>query len=259
MSKGAQTQLVSTKSLSYPSSYVKAMYDQYREWVFDEEEAPLLKGSWREKVFKAPAETPLDLEIGPGSGGFLHYISQQNKDRLYLSIELKYKPLIQSARKIKKSRCDNARLIRHNGRLLKNIFAREEINNVYIYFPDPWPKKRHHKHRLLLPDFVYNLYSIQKPHSFVEIKTDHLAYFSEMQKVFQKSPYIAKIISKDLHQRVAGDTRRDPALPAETAVPSPHFGFTTFFEKIFIKQNHPICYARYAKGISTSGLKDEAI
>ena len=256
MSKGAQTQLIGAKSFSNPSAYVKAIYGPYKDWVWDEESAPLLKGCWRKKVFKAPLSAPLDLEIGPGAGHFLHYISRLNQNRLYLSIELKYKPLVQSARKIKQDLCQNARLVRYNARLLQNIFASEEINNVYIYFPDPWPKKRHHKHRLIKTDFVRNMYLIQREGSFVEIKTDHLAYFKEMQEIFKNSPYIEKIRLTDLHNAQAC-FEKDVALEGTRACDKAleHAGFNllnnnfiTFFEKIFIKQNHPVCYARYRKG-----------
>ena len=249
MSKGAQTKLIGAKFFSYPSSYVKAMYGQYKAWVFDEEEAPFIKGAWREKVFKKPLAIPLDLEIGPGSGDFLHHISQLNKNRLYLSIELKYKPLIQSARKLKKSACHNAKLIRYNACLLQDLFALKELNNVYIYFPDPWPKKRHHKHRLIKPLFVKNLYLIQKSQSFVEIKTDHHSYFEEIREVFKQSAYQEQVILKDLHSqgtkaKPLNQQRQDFKLSAT----NPSFdNFITFFEKIFINQNHPICYARYIK------------
>ena len=231
MSKGAQTILVHSKSLPYPNSYVQAMYREYKTWVWDEEQSPLFKGHWREQVFKASPSAPLDLEIGPGSGDFLQHISMLNKDRFYLALELKYKPLIQCARKIKKHNLRNARLIRYNARLLKDIFVTEELNNVYIYFPDPWPKKRHHKHRLIKPDFIKDLYIIQKLGSFVEIKTDHKKYFEEMQKCFKESPYREKDVSLDLH----GEREKIRTT------------FATFFEHIFIRQNHPICYARYVK------------
>ena len=269
MSKGAQTQLIGARSFSHPSSYVQAMYGPYRAWIWDEESAPLLKGFWRKKVFKVPNVIPLDLEIGPGAGDFLHYISQLNPNRLYLSIELKYKPLVQSARKIKQSLCQNARLIRYNARLVRNIFVPEEINNVYIYFPDPWPKKKHHKHRLIKTDFVRNMYLIQREGSFVEIKTDHLAYFEEMREIFTESPYIEQIMLTDLHksqnqnvflQGTALDgfsaSKVDKKLENSNKASIEHKesnklnqdNFITFFEKIFIKQNHPVCYARYMKG-----------
>ncbi len=255
MSKGAQTILVHSRSLRHPSSYVQAMYREYSSWIWDEEQSPLFKGHWREKMFKAPLSAPLDLEIGPGSGDFIQHISLLNKDRFYVAMELKYKPLIQCARKIKKHNCLNARLIRYNARLLRDIFCKKELNNVYVYFPDPWPKKRHHKHRLIKPDFLKDLYMIQRPGSFVEIKTDHKEYFDEMQKSFKESPYREQHISLDLHEERKksmalnkhGEQKKSMVLNRPGEEEKTGDNFVTFFEQIFIRQKHPVCYARYVK------------
>ena len=231
MSKGAQKKLVQSKTLSHPSSYVKAMYDQYHSWVFDEEDCLKFKGQWRKLMFQAPESKNLDVEIGPGSGGFFEHMAVNNKNRLFIAIELKYKPLIQTTRKIKESVCMNAKTIRYNARILKDIFEPEELNNIYIHFPDPWPKKRHHKHRLIKPDFVKTLYDLQKKSSFVEVKTDHKAYAHEIKSIFKDSPYQKIEYYDDLHKQT--DLMTD--------------NFITNFEKIFIRKKEPIFYLRCMK------------
>ena len=231
MSKGAQTKLIQSKSLSHPSFYVKAMYDQYLSWVFDEEDCLKFRGQWRKLVFKSSESAKLDVEIGPGSGGFFEHMAVNNKNRLFIAIELKYKPLIQTTRKIKQSACTNAKTIRYNARMLKDIFEPEEFNNIYIHFPDPWPKKRHHKHRLINPNFVKTLYELQRKGSFVEVKTDHKAYAHEIKSIFKDSPYQKIEYYDDLHKQT--DLSKD--------------NFITNFEKIFIRKNQPICYLRYVK------------
>lgn len=231
MSKGAQTKLVQSKTLSHPSSYVKAMYDQYHLWAFDEEDCLQFKRQWRKRVFQAPESKNLDMEIGPGSGGFFEYMAKNNKDRLFIAIELKYKPLIQTTRRIKKSVCTNAKTIRYNARMLKDIFAPEELNNIYIHFPDPWPKKRHRKHKLIKPDFVKTLYTLQKKGAFVEVKTDHKAYAKEIKSIFEESSYQKIEYYDDLHKQK--DLTEDH--------------FITNFEKIFIRKKEPVFYLRCMK------------
>ena len=231
MSKGAQTKLAQSKSFLHPSSYVKAMYSKYRSWVFDEEDCLQFKNEWRKQVFKSNTSTKLDLEIGPGAGDFFMYLATHNTNRLFIAVELKYKPLIQSAQKIKKKICMNAKAIRYNARMLDDIFSPEEINNIYIHFPDPWPKKRHHKHRLVTQDFVKKIYKLQRKNSFVEIKTDHRTYFNEIRAIFKNSSYQKSECYDDLHKNM---------LLSEP-------NFITNFEKIFIRKNQAIYYLKYIK------------
>ena len=232
MSKGAQKTLVHSKTLPHPNSYVKALYEgQYKSWVFDERDCLLFKGHWREKVFQSSDSTELDLEIGPGTGSFFSHLTVSHPDRLFIAVELKYKPLIQSVRRLQSNYCVNARVIRYNARMLGDIFAPKELNNIYIYFPDPWPKKRHHKHRLITPEFIDMLYHLQIKNSFVEIKTDHQSYYEEIQSIFKESNYTISTYShylqKDIHLRGSN--------------------FITQFEKIFLKKNLPIYYSKYIK------------
>ena len=206
------------------------MYNKYSSWVFDEADSLQFKGQWRAQVFNATKNTNLDLEIGPGAGDFFSFIATHNKDRFFIAMELKYKPLIQTTWKIKERNCLNAKTIRYNARMLGDVFASEELNNIYIHFPDPWPKKRHHKHRLIKPDFVKTLYQLQKNKSFIEIKTDHQEYFREIHSIFKNSPYKEVHFSDDLHK---------------SKIPSQ--GFITQFEKIFIRKNQAIHYLKYTK------------
>ena len=233
MSKGAQTQLIRSKSLAFPNAYVTAMYKSYKAYVWDEEDCVAFKGCWREKGFGASSSSDrkMDLEIGPGSGGFFAHICTKRPERLFVALELKYKPLIQTARKIKALGCTNAKVIRYNACMLTDVFAPREIDNIYIHFPDPWPKKRHHKHRLIKPDLVRALYALQKKGSFVEVKTDHQAYFKEIQKVFSASAYRKLTQSQDLH--------KNPGLTQDN--------FITSFEKIFINKKQAVYYLKCVK------------
>ena len=235
MSKGAQKILVQSKALPHPNSYVKALYnDKYKSWIFDEADCLLFKGQWRKEVFKSLVSAKLDLEIGPGSGAFLEYLTTSHPNRLFIAIELKYKPLIQTVRRIQSNNSINARVIRYNACMLKDIFASEELNNVYIYFPDPWPKKRHHKHRLIKSEFINMLHRLQRKNSFVEIKTDHQNYYMEIQSIFKESAYTLSAYNCNLQKDVHLNKNN----------------FITQFEKVFLKKNLPIYYLKYIKTAS---------
>ena len=231
MSKGAQTKLVHSNKLPEPNIYVKAMYGEYVDWAVDEDTALKAKGEWRSQVFKSSPSSAFHLEIGPGSGRFLLHIAQENPTDLFSAIELKYKPLIQTCRKLKRGGLKNAKVTRYNARMLEDIFAPKELSNVYIHFPDPWPKKRHHKHRLINLLFIKSLYQLQKAGSFLEIKTDHEEYFDEIVCLFKKSAYQNTEYSRDYH--------KDERLRQNN--------FMTLFETIFLKKNLPIYYLKYLK------------
>ena len=262
MSKGAQHTLVHSPSLKDKNIYVKAMYTTYKDWVLDEEDALSFKGQCRKTIFKnichsrvrgnpatqadyhlskeghsrvrgnpAVGDTALDVEIGPGNGEHFAYLAENHPDKFYLAIELKYKPIIQTARRLKTKQLNNAKVIRYNACLINNIFAANEIDNVYIYFPDPWPKKRHHKHRLINKEFLQRLHNVQKTGSFVEIKTDDRAYFTEMQVLFKASSYKLAACDENIHKHKEDQKNKSY--------------FMTFFERIFVRKNQPVYYAKY--------------
>jgi tRNA (guanine-N7-)-methyltransferase len=167
-------------------------------WVFTEEEAPLHKGRWREAL-GFESTVPVDLEIGTGNGYFFSHQAHSNPSRVLLGMELKYKPLVQTIKRALRMGTTNAFVLRYHANLLNELFDSQELNNVFIYFPDPWPKKRHWKNRLVQDDFLEMLFNIQRAGSFLEIKTDNPEYFDWIIERIPKSPYQQSRFSRDLH------------------------------------------------------------
>ena len=87
-----------TTALPHQNEYTLALEGDLKAVAFSEVRAPQNKGVWREKVFNCAAQTPLDLEIGTGTGTYFAHHAAQYPDRKILGIELKYKPLIQTIR-----------------------------------------------------------------------------------------------------------------------------------------------------------------
>jgi tRNA (guanine-N7-)-methyltransferase len=214
-----------TKNIPFPNIYVR-MLPEYKNWIFLEDEAVGKKGAWRD-VFADPSG-PLDLEIGCGNGFFFAERSAREHSRNLLGIELKYKPLVQSVRRVKTADRGNCRGIRFHARFIDRIFSERELDHIFIYFPDPWPKKRHHKNRLLRASFLEMLSRLQKPGCYVDIKTDSREYFDflleEMKSV---TTYSTDRLSFDLHK-------------SEWAPEN----FMTGFERIFVRKGQPIHYLR---------------
>lgn len=229
MSKGAQLQVSKTKSIPDPNEYVKALYGEFGPWAFDEEKTLTLKGKWREE-FRVSADQPLDLEIGTGNG--FHFAKQAlaHPERSLVGIELKYKPLIQSIRRVVKEGGKNARICRHNARLVSQIFAEGELNDVFIHFPDPWERLNRNKHRLIQDEFLVDLYRTQQSGGRVFFKTDSRDYFDWSLERFLKSPYKMEGHSFDLHNSEWASSN-----------------FVTHFESLFLRKGQPIHYAQLIK------------
>ncbi|MCB0386781.1 MAG: tRNA (guanosine(46)-N7)-methyltransferase TrmB, partial [Bdellovibrionales bacterium] len=199
----------------------------FAPWAFDEEKAPTFRGQWRSEVLKSAEDSFVDLEIGTGNGYHFAHRAEARPERYLLGIELKYKPLIQSVRRAVNAGCVNMRGMRYNARMLADLFAPGELNDVFIHFPDPWEKKRQQKHRLIQPDYMKLLFDLQRPGSMIEFKTDSRAYFDWALEVFQSCPYSMDRTSFDLHQ-------------SEYAAEN----FVTHFERLFLRQGLPIHYVR---------------
>ncbi len=188
-----------TRDLPKPNLYAKALINENLEFNYDEEKCLEFKAKWRQESFGVSVDTPMDLEIGTGNGfHFAHYV-QQNPDRRVLGLELKYKPLIQSVKRCLRNASTNFRMLRYSANYIEDLFADEELDNVFIHFPDPWGKERQQKHRLLQACFFQSLYRLQRPGSFVEFKTDHQEYFEFVLQELKGSPYIVTRKTFDLH------------------------------------------------------------
>jgi tRNA (guanine-N7-)-methyltransferase len=200
----------------------------YPQFAFDEERCLTLKGRWRDLAFQQSRDFPLDVEIGTGIGQFFAARSRAEPGRGLVGFELKYKPLIQSIRRALRAQALNARVVRYNARLLRDVFCPDEINDVFIHFPDPWHKKRGtEKHRLLEGGFLDELYGLQRPGSFVDFKTDSRVYMEMAIEKATKSLYTIERQTFDLHRS---------SWAAEN--------FRTPFEEYFLRDGVPINYLR---------------
>ena len=129
-------------------------------------------------------QRPLGVEIGFGMGFELLAWAQQEPHWRLLGVEL-YQPGIGSMlSRLQKLEIANVRLVDQPAQLLLQQVSDESMSEVRIFFPDPWPKKRHHKRRLIQPDFLEQLH--QKVHTggIVRLATDWAAYGEWMVEHF---------------------------------------------------------------------------
>lgn len=218
-----------TSTLPKHTEYTLALDNEYKHVAFSEERAPANRGQWR-SIMNWKPETPLDVEIGTGNGLFFAHHTQSNPDRALVGLELKYKPLIQSIRRAQRAGSKNAAITRFHAFNLDQVFEAQEINNVFIHFPDPWTSPKKPKNRLTNAWFLNMIHGLQRPGSYLNFKTDSRDMFEWSLEEIAKTPYKVEFQTFDLH----------------TSEWAPK-NFITGFEKIFLQQGIKINFIRLAK------------
>lgn len=121
---------------------------------------------------------PLEVELGSGKGDFILERATQFRQRNFLAIELAGSVFQWLAIRVARSGLDNLRAIRADARSVVNLMLPAAgVRAFHIYFPDPWPKSRHSKHRLLSPSLVSGLARCLEPGGRVYLATDVDWYF----------------------------------------------------------------------------------
>lgn len=136
-------------------------------------------------------QAPKILEIGFGMGGATAHIAAEHPENDYLGIEVHTPGVGALMRLLDAGNIDNTRIIQHDAvEVLNHMIAPASLDGIHIYFPDPWPKKRHHKRRLIQPPLVALLASRLKPGGYLHLATDWQEYAEWMLEVLRGEPQL---------------------------------------------------------------------
>ena len=123
---------------------------------------------------------PVEMEIGTGKGTFLTDQAKARPETNFLGIEWANWFYRYAADRLRRNGCTNARMVRAEaGYFFTEFIPDASLSVLHVYFPDPWPKKRHHKRRLLQPPFLKTVERVLAPGARLQIVTDHKGYFEE--------------------------------------------------------------------------------
>lgn len=132
---------------------------------------------------------PKFLEIGFGMGETTARIAAAHPENDYLGIEVHTPGVGSLLKTLAEQNLTNVRVIQHDAvEVLQAMIAPEAFDGVHVFFPDPWPKKRHHKRRLLQSDFVALLVRRMKPGAYLHAATDWQEYAEHMLDVLKREP-----------------------------------------------------------------------
>ncbi len=128
------------------------------------------------------------LEIGFGNGEQLLHATVNEPERNFIGIEVHRPGVGRLMNALAEANVDNIRVSNHDAvEVIERQLAPQSLDEVRIYFPDPWPKKRHHKRRLIQPDFVELLATRVRQGGLLHLATDWAEYAEHMLEVVDSS------------------------------------------------------------------------
>lgn len=134
---------------------------------------------------------PLVLEIGSGMGETTAAIARAQPDTDFIAIEVHGPGVGSLLNRIEAEQLANLRVIRHDAvEVLECMIADAALAGIHLFFPDPWPKKRHHKRRLVQPAFAALAARKLAPGGYLHAATDWPEYAAQMLAVFSAEPLL---------------------------------------------------------------------
>nr|WP_077100040.1 tRNA (guanosine(46)-N7)-methyltransferase TrmB [Mycobacterium terramassiliense] len=139
-------------------------------------------------------EAPLVLEIGCGSGTSTLAMAKEEPHIDVIAVEIYRRGLAQLLCAIDREQVDNVRLIRGNAiEVLDRLIAPGSLTGVRVFFPDPWPKARHHKRRFLQPGTIGLIADRLLPGGVLHAATDHPGYAEQIAEVGDAEPRLRRV------------------------------------------------------------------
>ena len=154
------------------------------------------KGKWHE-IFGN--NHPIHIEVGSGKGAFITGMAKANPEINYIGIDIQKSVLSYALDKVLEADVPNIKLLWVDGDSLTNYFEDGEIDQLYLNFSDPWPKKRHEKRRLTYKSFLDTFRQILPEHGEIHFKTDNRGLFEYSLVSFSQYAMTLKGVWLDLH------------------------------------------------------------
>lgn len=197
-------------------------YEEYRQkWAIE----------YKEETLNLPAlsdNRPVILEIGFGMGDATWQIAKANPDNFYLGAEVHRPGVGKLLARIESEGIENLRILEHDVKqVMDKMIPQNGLSGIHIFFPDPWPKKKHHKRRLIQNAFIKEVLDRILPGGYLYVVTDWQPYAEHILQVLENN--------QDLHNPYDGYAEPQSWRP-ETA-----------FERKGLQKSHSIFEFYYIK------------
>lgn len=178
-----------------------------------------------EAVFNRPWPFALEVDLGCGKGRFLSAHAFANRGICFLGIDRRRLRIEKMERKALRLGLDNILLL--NAEIMfavEHLLPRQAVSVYYLYFPDPWPKRRHHRRRLFDVRFLNAIHRTLRGKGTIHVATDHPDYYAAIRRVFMSDCRFVEV---------------EPFVPCEDE--------RTDFEVIFMAQQKPVKRCSFMK------------
>lgn len=186
-----------------------------------------LKGRWREDFFKN--DNPIILELGCGWGHYCLELGEKFPNKNFIGIDKKGERLWQGAQNALANNLNNVAFIRTLMKEIDQFFEKEEVDEIWLTFPDPFPKPSKHKKRLSSQFFLEKYHKILKENSVIHLKTDDDNLFKYSLEIAKKHKILNSI--EDIYSL--------KEIPENLKI-------KTFYEKKFLKVGKSIKYLSFS-------------
>ena len=139
-----------------------------------------------------PKANKVIMEIGFGMGEATAIIAKNHPENAYIAVDVHPPGIGKLLSRIDEEKLTNVKVIEDDVHVvLEHMFADQSLDGIHLYFPDPWPKKKHNKRRIVNDGFLQLIHPKLKKGGFIHIATDWVPYAIAIQEVFSKSDLFA--------------------------------------------------------------------
>ncbi len=187
-----------------------------------------LKGTWKKDIFQN--ENPIILELGCGKGEYTIGLSSRYPGNNYIGIDIKGARLWRGARTAHENKQPNVAFLRTRIEFINSFFSENEVDEIWITFPDPHPGRNNSNKRLTCPWFLNIYRNFLKNNGIIHLKTDNRELFDYTYKVVIKNDLEIVSVTSDLYS--------DPSLNEALSI-------KTHYETMFLKEGMKITYLAF--------------
>jgi tRNA (guanine-N7-)-methyltransferase len=191
-----------------------------------------LKGKWRSDFFKN--NQPIVLELGCGRGEYTVGLAERHPEKNFIGADIKGNRIWYGAKHALDNNLDNIGFLRTRIDFIQYCFAENEIDEIWITFPDPQPQKPRERKRLTGPKFLERYFQFLKPNGIIHLKTDSEPFYDYSVEVAQSLNLKVIFQTNDLYKNCP--VEREELI-----------NIKTYYETLFTAKGFNICYLMYTR------------
>jgi len=188
-----------------------------------------MKGKWNAEYFKN--NHPITIELGCGKGEYSVALAQAFPERNFIGIDIKSNRMWRGAKTAIENNLTNVAFMRASIHLIEEFFDNNEVSEIWITFPDPFPKDKHDKHRLTHPRFLERYKKIIKPDTIINFKTDDDGLFQFTIETLEQQKIKPLQVILDVHHNDEADEYLK--------------NIKTYYEKLFSGRGRTIKFLKF--------------